>query len=107
MRLPRAWTDADGAAAETSEANAVFSVDAVGYRLSKDEATGPEPKLVPLDELKQRRVARLPRPVDPATDLHAQPRAGGRDQVAGRPAGEELPAAHGTSSTGTPLPRLT
>jgi len=29
MRLPRAWTDADGAAAEASEADAVFSVDAI------------------------------------------------------------------------------
>ena len=35
-----------------------------------------------LDELVKRRLARLPRPVDPAGDLHAQPRAGGR--VAGR-----------------------
>jgi hypothetical protein len=29
MRLPRAWTDADGVAAETCEADAVFSVDAI------------------------------------------------------------------------------
>ena len=35
-----------------------------------------------LDELVERRLTRLPRPVDPASDLHAQPEAGGR--VAGR-----------------------
>jgi hypothetical protein len=34
------------------------------------------------DELAHPRPARLPRPLDPASDLHAQPRAGGR--VAGR-----------------------
>ncbi len=32
-----------------------------------------------LDEPEQRRLPRPPRPVDPAGDLHAQPRAGGRD----------------------------
>ena len=31
-----------------------------------------------LDELEQRGVTRLPRPVDPATDLHAPNQAGGR-----------------------------
>ena len=49
------------------------------------EAHGPHPQQllqVALDELVKRRLARLPRPVDPAGDLHAQPRAGGR--VAGR-----------------------
>jgi hypothetical protein len=29
MRLPRAWTDADGVATEAREADAVFSVDAI------------------------------------------------------------------------------
>ena len=29
MRLPRGWTAADGAVAQTSEADAVFSVDAI------------------------------------------------------------------------------
>jgi hypothetical protein len=33
---------------------------------------------VPLDQLEERRVTRPPRPVDPATDLHAPPPAGGR-----------------------------
>ena len=45
------------------------------------EALGPDPQQllqVALDELEQRRLARLSRPVDPAADLHAQPRAGGR-----------------------------
>ena len=44
------------------------------------EAVGPDPQQllqVALDELEKRRVARLPRPVHPATDLHAQPQAGG------------------------------
>jgi hypothetical protein len=38
MRLPRAWTDADGVAAETSEADAVFSVDAIRALLEIVEA---------------------------------------------------------------------
>jgi hypothetical protein len=38
MRLPRAWTDADGAAAEASEADAVFSVDAIRALLEIVEA---------------------------------------------------------------------
>ncbi len=52
------------------------------------EAFGPDPKQsfqMPLDELEKGRLARLPRPVDPATDLHAQPQAGGR--VAGTSGG--------------------
>jgi hypothetical protein len=50
-----------------------------------DEAAGPEPQQLlhmAFDELVERRLARLARPIDPASDLHAQPRAGGR--VAGR-----------------------
>ena len=45
------------------------------------EAFGPDPQQLlqmPLDELEKRRLARLPRPVHLATDLHAQPQAGGR-----------------------------
>ena len=38
MRLPRAWTDADGAAAEASEPDAVFSVDAIRALLEIVEA---------------------------------------------------------------------
>jgi hypothetical protein len=38
MRLPRAWTDADGASAETSEPDAVFSVDAIRALLEIVEA---------------------------------------------------------------------
>ena len=38
MRLPRAWTDADGAPAETSEPDAVFSVDAIRALLEIVEA---------------------------------------------------------------------
>jgi hypothetical protein len=38
MRLPREWTNADGAPAETSEADAVFSVDAIRALLEIVEA---------------------------------------------------------------------
>jgi hypothetical protein len=38
MRLPRAWTDADGAAAAGSEPDAVFSVDAIRALLEIVEA---------------------------------------------------------------------
>ena len=38
MRLPRAWTDADGAPAETGEPDAVFSVDAIRALLEIVEA---------------------------------------------------------------------
>ena len=38
MRLPRAWTDADGAAAEASEPDAVFSVDSIRSLLEMVEA---------------------------------------------------------------------
>jgi hypothetical protein len=38
MRLARAWTDADGAATEASEADAVFSVDAIRALLEIVEA---------------------------------------------------------------------
>ena len=38
MRLPRAWTDADGAAAEASAPAAVFSVDAIRALLEIVEA---------------------------------------------------------------------
>jgi hypothetical protein len=38
MKLPRTWTDADGVAAETSEADAVFSVDAIRALLEMIEA---------------------------------------------------------------------
>jgi hypothetical protein len=38
MRLPRAWTDADGPPAETSEPDAVFSVDAIRALLEIVEA---------------------------------------------------------------------
>ena len=38
MRLPRAWTDADGLPAETSEPDAVFSVDAIRALLEIVEA---------------------------------------------------------------------
>jgi hypothetical protein len=41
-----------------------FTVDSVIKRVEKDE---------------QRRLPGIPRPVDPASDLHAQPEAGGRD----------------------------
>jgi hypothetical protein len=45
------------------------------------EAVGVDAEKLPdvlLDEAAQRRLARPPRPVDPARDLHAQPEAGGR-----------------------------
>jgi hypothetical protein len=45
------------------------------------EALRPDPQQlleVALDERVERRLARAPRPVDPASDLHAQPEAGGR-----------------------------
>jgi hypothetical protein len=38
MRLPRGWTDADGAPAETNEPDAVFSVDAIRALLEIVEA---------------------------------------------------------------------
>jgi hypothetical protein len=38
MRLPRAWTDADGSPAGTSTADAVFSVDAIRALLEIVEA---------------------------------------------------------------------
>jgi hypothetical protein len=38
MRLPRTWTDADGAASGTSETDAVFSVDAIRALLETVEA---------------------------------------------------------------------
>jgi hypothetical protein len=38
MRLPRAWTDADGVAAERSTTEAVFSVDAIRALLEIAEA---------------------------------------------------------------------
>jgi len=38
MRLPRAWTDADGLPAETSEPDVVFSVDAIRALLEVVEA---------------------------------------------------------------------
>jgi len=38
MRLPRAWTDADGAPSRTSEPDAVFSVDAIRALLEIVEA---------------------------------------------------------------------
>jgi len=38
MRLPRAWTDADGLPAETSDPDAVFSVDAIRALLEIVEA---------------------------------------------------------------------
>jgi hypothetical protein len=38
MRLPRTWTDADGPPAETSEPDAVFSVDAIRALLEIVEA---------------------------------------------------------------------
>ena len=45
------------------------------------EPAWPEPEQLlqmALDELEQRGVTRLPRPVDPATDLHTPNQAGGR-----------------------------
>jgi hypothetical protein len=38
MRLPRSWTDADGAPGETGEPDAVFSVDAIRALLEIVEA---------------------------------------------------------------------
>jgi hypothetical protein len=38
MRLPRAWTNADGAPTETNEPDAVFSVDAIRALLELVEA---------------------------------------------------------------------
>jgi hypothetical protein len=46
-----------------------------------------DPVVEGVEETEQRRLPRIPRPVDPATDLHAQPEAGGRAAGGkGRPA---------------------
>ncbi len=69
--------------------------------MTSRQASGPDPQQfleVRLDQAKQRRVARPPRSVDPARDLHAQPEAGGR--VAGTRSKRSLPPTRAQSRRG-------
>ena len=63
------------------------------------EAGGPDAQQlleVLLHQTEQRRLTRPPRPVDPASDLHAQPQAGGR--VAGTNGGRTARLSRGQAS---------